>query len=321
MDVWIDITNAPHVPFFKVLIEKLEKRSIDYSVTSRKHKFIAELLELYDIDYVEFGRYGKTLYEKLYESTKRIEELAKYVHRLKPDIGVAKHSVELPRVCFGFKIKSIFVLDNEYAEAQNKLTLPIVDTVVVPECLKLKLNHAELIKFKGVCEVANVKAKAEDDFEVEKPEKTVLVRPPPRYASYLDKKDDTKIIVRKLLDMGLNVIYIARDNERIDGAVTPDRVFSSVNLLSKIRVMIGGGGTMNRESALLGTPTVSFYPGKKLAVDRYLIKLGLIESADVDKVIENLPKYIKRGRKKIDLKAFEDPTDKILEKILEISRC
>jgi uncharacterized protein len=38
-------------------------------------------------------------------------------------------------------------------------------------------------------------------------------------------------------------------------------------LLSHVDVMIGGGGTMNREAALLGVPTYSIFGGERPAVD------------------------------------------------------
>jgi predicted glycosyltransferase len=41
-------------------------------------------------------------------------------------------------------------------------------------------------------------------------------------------------------------------------------------------VFVGGGGTMTAESALLGVPTFSCYPGDPYIISKYLIKNKLI---------------------------------------------
>jgi predicted glycosyltransferase len=52
-------------------------------------------------------------------------------------------------------------------------------------------------------------------------------------------------------------------------------------------LVIGAGGTMNREAALLGTPVISCYPGKLLAVDGFYINKGVMKrSNNVDEVVD-----------------------------------
>jgi len=41
-------------------------------------------------------------------------------------------------------------------------------------------------------------------------------------------------------------------------------------------LFIGAGGTMTREAAVLGIPTISIYQDELLDVDKYLIKKGLM---------------------------------------------
>jgi predicted glycosyltransferase len=57
--------------------------------------------------------------------------------------------------------------------------------------------------------------------------------------------------------------------------------------MKKADLVIGAGGTMNREAALLGTPVISCYPGKQLSVDTYYINKGLMKrSKNLDEIIE-----------------------------------
>jgi len=56
--------------------------------------------------------------------------------------------------------------------------------------------------------------------------------------------------------------------------------------MKKADLVIGAGGTMNREAALLGTPVISCYPGRQLSVDNYYINKGLMNrSTSLDEII------------------------------------
>ena len=59
MRVWVDITNSPHVPFFKPLLALLEERGHDVTVTAREYAQTLELLAQAGIDHEVVGpRHG-----------------------------------------------------------------------------------------------------------------------------------------------------------------------------------------------------------------------------------------------------------------------
>jgi len=60
------------------------------------------------------------------------------------------------------------------------------------------------------------------------------------------------------------------------GVEIPERPIDGRALLATVDFTIGAGGTMTRESALLGTPTYTVFLGKLAAVDAELIRLGRI---------------------------------------------
>ena len=121
------------------------------------------------------------------------------------------------------------------------------------------------------------------------------MRPEPSLASYLDA-DCTKSvltpIVNALKDQA-DILVIPRfktqgeifkDMKNVHIIKTPVDTFS---LMKKADLVIGAGGTMNREAALLGTPVISCYPGKQLSVDTYYIEKGLMKrSTNLDEIIE-----------------------------------
>ena len=65
LKIWIDISNAPHVRFFKDVIKYLEDEGEDLIVTARQFGDIHKLMEVYDIDFISVGKHGVSLYDKL----------------------------------------------------------------------------------------------------------------------------------------------------------------------------------------------------------------------------------------------------------------
>lgn len=307
MKIWIDIVNAPHAWFFKSIIEYLEKEGEEVLITTREYGDVLQLLDILNIEYISVGRHGANLEEKLLRSTGRVYELSKIIAREKPDIAVSKHSIELPRVSFGLGIPSLYVLDNEHALAANKLTLPLCDKIVMPEVmnvwdvLKTGAEPNALVRYNGTSEVIhfiNFKYNPfifEDlNLDLDK-NKTILMRPEPALASYLDA-DCRKSVLSPIVDIlgdYANILVIPRfktqeeifmDDENITIIKPPVDSFS---LMKRCDLVIGAGGTMNREAALLGTPVISCYPGKLLAVDGYYISRGFMKrSTNVDEIVE-----------------------------------
>jgi predicted glycosyltransferase len=68
----------------------------------------------------------------------------------------------------------------------------------------------------------------------------------------------------------------ARRFAQVPGLNVPPRAVDARSLLALADVAIGAGGTMNRESALLGTPTYTAFAARLAAVDSELIRLGLL---------------------------------------------
>ena len=307
MKIWIDISNAPHVRFFKDVIKYLEAEGEDLIVTARQFGDIHKLMDMYDIDFISVGKHGVSLYDKLKESTSRVYNLVDIIADERVDVALSKHSIELPRISFGLGIPSLYVLDNEHALAANKLTLPLTTKLVIPEIfdvwntIKFGMNPNNIIRYNGTCEVTHLEDFVYDENIIEdlgielKKDKIILMRPEPSLASYLDA-DCTKSVltplVNELKDIA-DILVIPRfktqgeifeDIENVQIIKTPVDTFS---LMKKADLVIGAGGTMNRESALLGTPVISCYPGDQLSVDTYYISRGLMKrSTNLNEIIE-----------------------------------
>ncbi len=332
MKVWIDIVNSPHVRFFNGVIKRLKADGHEVLITARDFSNIHDLLDIFELDYVSIGDHGVTLEEKLLSSTKRAYELSKFIAKENVDIAITKHSIELPRVAFGLGIPNVFVLDNEHAIAANKLTLPLTNKLIIPEIfdvwntIHFGMNPNDIVRYNGTCEVTHLEDFVYNENILEdlnlkiKKDKIIFMRPEPSLASYLDT-DCTKSVLTPIVEAlkdDADILIIPRfktqgelfkDIENVHIIQTPVDTFS---LMKKADLVIGAGGTMNREAALLGTPVISCYPGKQLSVDTYYINKGLMKrSTQLDEIISLSKELLYKNHEDINLK-----TDNLIELIV-----
>ena len=315
--IWVDVTNPPHVLFFREFIKGHETL-----VTSRDFGDLGAILDSYGIEHTPVGRHGgKSKEEKLIESSRRVEELAGIVSN-KIDVAVSKQSVELPRVAFGLGVPVIQFIDNEHAEKQNRIVLPLCKKIIVPAALNadklIKQGAAkeQIVKVECTFEATQIK-NFKPNPEVPKAhglEDYILIRPEPYMASYFKGNGMTEELVEKLGDK-YRVVIMPRGAEEYNAMTL--RNADSLNLMYYALAVLGGGGTMTREAALLGTPSISYYPQDLLGVDKFLIENGLLHhSTDTDEIISMLDDIITekeetRKKAKDVITHMEDPFAKL----------
>jgi len=311
--IWIDITNAPHVRFFKDIIRYFQDEGEDLIITARQFGDIHNLMDMYGFDFISVGKHGVKLHEKLKESTARVDNLVDILANEKVDVALSKHSIELPRISFGLGIPSLYVLDNEHAEAANKLTLPLCDRLIAPKIIDMwKLigygaDPNKLIRYNGTSEILHFKSFKYNENIFEDmglditTSKTILMRPEPSLASYLDADCRVSVlspIVEVLKDYA-NILILPRFKEQrvifegIENVTILEPPVDTSSIIKRCDLVIGAGGTMNRESAVLHTPVISCYPGIPLSVDQYYIDQGLMfRSNDTDEIINKALSYL-----------------------------
>lgn len=313
MKIWIDITNAPHVRFFKDVIQYFKDEGEDLIVTSRKFGDIHKLMDMYGIDFISVGKHGVSLEEKLRASTTRVTELVDIISPEKVDVAISKHSIELPRISFGLGIPSLYVLDNEHAVAANKLTLPLCDRIIAPNVINMwKLmeygaDPNKILNYKGTSELMHFNNFKHNenifgDLDLDLPlQKTILMRPEPSLASYLDA-DCSKSVLSPVVDVlkdYANILILPRFKEQaqifegIKNVTILKPPVDTSSIIKSCDLVIGAGGTMNREAAILQTPVISCYPGTTLSVDQFYIDQDLMcRTTDLDEIIKRALSFI-----------------------------
>src|SRR5919197_330 len=136
MKVWIDITNSPHVPFFRPLIQLLRDRGADVEITTRDYAQTLQLLELHGIEATVLGEHGgRSALGKAGSLVSRLRALHAWARHRRFDLALAHGSHELALTARRLGIASATAFDYEFAWLQHQLGCRAATRVVVPEAI------------------------------------------------------------------------------------------------------------------------------------------------------------------------------------------
>lgn len=161
MKIWFDILTPKQIMFFKPAIDLLQKEGHDVLGTSRNYREANELSHLKDLKLLMVGSHGgSNLYDKLFQSSKRIVELTKIVSKFSPDVVVSFSSPEASRVAFGLGKHHLGFNDSPHAEAVARLTIPLLSKLFSPKAIpigawkKYGIASSHIIRYDGLDPIA-----------------------------------------------------------------------------------------------------------------------------------------------------------------------
>ncbi len=307
MKIWIDISNAPHVNFFKDFINEW-KEKYEVIVTTRPLSNTIDLLEKNKIEFNVVGtHYGKKSFAKLFGFFKRSNELYKFLKFQNIDIAISQSSFYSPFVAKKLKIKSIYTNDNEFAKG-NYIGFFLANRILLPEALgewvKGRFFRKKVLLYPGVKEGIYIKLKKDRRSNNKNP--IIYFRPEPWHAQYHDFDIDTFDNVLIDLAHKNKIIVLSRDSNQMSHYKELSKRNTNINVPISVEtvetisencdIFLGAGGSMTREFAIMGIPTISLYQGELLEVDKYLINNGVLVSEKIpsrinqnyiDQLIEN----------------------------------
>lgn len=322
MRIWYDACTGKQVRYGVAIAKRLRALGHEVILTTRKHPDTLPLAEFLKEEFIVVGKYVPgPLISRLRESARRQLAFCKMFEKDIPDVAISHRSVELCRVAFGLRIPNISTHDTVHAEAINRLTMPLIDFLVISKALPKSsvkgYGIKKIYRFDGVDEVAWIKNfKPEIKYDYKKP--LIVVREIEEKAVYTQEKENlTRILAKKLSSLG-NVLFLPRYKKRsVKGLIIPKDFVDSASLVSQADLVISAGGTIAREAALQGIPTIVIPTFGKLHVNIYLAKKGFpIFTSPPDKVLT----YVKRlmGKTwdvKNLLETLENPVD-VIERII-----
>ena len=299
MKVWLDLSNSPHPLLFAPIARRLEQMGHSIAVTARDNAQTVELArerwERVDVIGEESpaGRCAKGA-----AMARRVRELAAWARRERPGVALSHNSYGQIVAARSLGIPSITAMDFEHQRV-NHLAFRLATCVLLPRALegtgvrrqgaagsktqfydglKEEIYLADFEPDPSVLEAAGVARGPE----------TVLVvaRTPPSRAIY--HQFGNPLFFDALRAIGQQpdarcVVLVRHPEQReaieplgLENVSVPRQAVDSRSLMHAADLVLGAGGTMTREAALLGVPTFSLFAGATPAVDTWLERRGAL---------------------------------------------
>jgi predicted glycosyltransferase len=292
--VWIDLANSPHVPLLVPVVERLEAEGHEVLLTARDHAQTVQLARAHWPSVpVVGGASPPGRIAKASAITGRAVALRRFARRTRPAVAFSHGSYSQLLAARAAGVPGVTMMDYEHQPA-NHLSFRIARRVIVPDCFpddalrRFGAAPAKVLRYEGFKEELYLSgfepdARVLDELGLDPSRVIAVFRPPPEGALYHPMANthfaDVLAAAREREDVQIVVLPRTPD-QRVRYATgsghvaIPDNAVDAPSLLALADVTVGGGGTMTRESAILGTPTYTVFAGRLAAVDAALVNAG-----------------------------------------------
>lgn len=292
--VWVDVTNSPHVLFFRPILRRFDDAGVGWTLTARDFAQTVGLLQRFGIAHTVVGRHGgATLRGKGLGLVRRATALALFGRGRGFTQAVSHGSNDLAVAARLLRIHSTVLHDFEGATGMHKVNFRLADKVMLPEVIpfeplaRLGLDRRRYRPYPGLKEqVALADFEPDpgvlDELGLDRSRPVVVMRPPATMSLYHRGLHNTvfEAVLSRVLDEQAQVVLLPRTPEQAaafgdaTGVLVPPGPVDGPSLVWAADAVISAGGTMNREAAVLGVPTWTTFAGELGAVDRQLIAEG-----------------------------------------------
>jgi predicted glycosyltransferase len=326
--IWIDLDNSPHVPLFAPVIKRYRAEGQKVLLTARDFAQTVELLERAGLkgEFDVVGKhFGKNKFKKVFGLLWRAQELVDYVQAARKkgaEIGAALSHGSRAMVLAARRlgIPVITMYDYEYTETLifNVLSHKVLVPEKIPDATldAIGLAPKKRVKYSGYKEELYLRhyeadkhfletVALDNNMTIDCSRIIVTLRPPASAANY--HNDESEKILSKLTDKLLRRAdvftfilprtaeqklelekHFAEKNYPKESHLIPKKAVNGLDLAFNSDLLISGGGTMNREAALLGVPVYSIFAGKQGALDKDMEACGVIRFIRSERDVEKI---------------------------------
>ncbi len=314
--IWIDLDNSPHVPFFRPIINSLNRKGYKVLITARDNSQTCELADRYLINYFRVGKhYGRNKIIKVIATINRALALAIIMRKRNIKLAVAHGSRAQVLAARFLRIPSLGISDYEYTTGLGSPNWVMYPKVLAETSLingKIKPLAYPGIKEDVYLPYFEPDLSLRQYLGIRQDDILVTIRPPATEAHYHNPEserlfeaavnwlrtfDTVRIVILPRYESQLKYLYKKWPEEiRNKKIIIPSEALDGLNLLWNSDLVISGGGTMNREAAALRVPVYSIFRGKIGAVDKWLNEQGRLELITA---VEEIPNKIKVKKREI----------------------
>jgi predicted glycosyltransferase len=281
------------------IIERLRASGHEVRVTARDYGQTQGVLERLGIAYESVGHHaGGRLTHKGVAAARRSIGLTRWARPEGFELGLGHGSVELAVVSTMLRIPSVQMQDYEHAGLQRQIAFRAARRVLAPNAIPVEAMRSagasprKLFLYPGLKEDYYLADFEPDpavlaELEIDPGAVLVVVRPPPETSAYHAANPLYQGLLGRLAgEPDAVAVVIPRTGEQEESLrrraahvggrslIVPGRAIDAQSLIAYADLVVGAGGTMNREAVALGTPVYTIFSGRMGAVDEQLIAAG-----------------------------------------------
>lgn len=340
------------MPLFVPIVRRCEALGRRVVLTARNYAQTVELLQNAGLEgkFVVIGEHaGKSKVKKLLGLVERAVALRAYIRALRKSgvqvsVALSHGSRSMVLAARQLGIPTITMYDYEYTETFifNTFSNYVMVPSRIPDATldKIGLKPHKRIRYEGYKEELYLsyyepdtafwqKVEAENGVTIDLKKVIVTLRPPASAANYHNAQSEAilEALLRRLLTNAevWTIVLPRTEAQRTElealvhrlqlstsQMLIPKRAVNGLDLAYHSDLLISGGGTMNREAALLGVPVYSIFAGKQGALDADMERRGMIRFIRSEEEVQNIPL-----RKKDPSTTPYRPSNRVEEAILQ----
>ncbi len=299
MKIWLDLSNSPHPLLFAPIARRLGERGHEVGVTARDNAQTAELTLARWPDARIIGAespQGRRAKARMVGA--RVRALRRWARDFRADVALSHNSYAQILAARSLAIPVVTAMDYE-GQPLNHVAFRLAKVILMPEALRDSAVRAQGASARRTSFYSGFKEEIYlGDFEPDpgvcdsllgalEDRRLVVMRTPPTRAVYHRFGNElfTEAIDALCADDRTLVVVLPRYPEQrreletlgLANLRVPAHAVDSRSLMYRADLVVGAGGTMTREAALMGVPTYSVFAGRQPAVDRALEREGLLK--------------------------------------------
>jgi uncharacterized protein len=281
---------------FAPIVRALRERGHDVVLTARDNAQTIELArERWDDVTVIGGPSPRQRAAKAAQLARRVRDLRSWAAARRPDVALSHNSYAQIVAARLLRVRTVTAMDYEHQPA-NHLAFRLAHRVLLPEALRGSAvarqgaRDGKVRWYPGLKEELYLGEVRNDHDPLGRlgvaranGEAIVVARTPPERALYhgADNPLFPTTIATVAEQPHVRCIVLTRYPEQRTALqslsprlTVPTAAVEALSVMREADLVIGAGGTMTREAALLGVPTVSVFAGRRPAVDAWLEERG-----------------------------------------------
>jgi uncharacterized protein len=341
MRIWIDLANSPHPLLFAPIARRLEELGHEVGITARDNAQTVELaLERWPDATIIGGQSPKSRAKKARMMAQRVRSLGRWARGFRADVALSHNSYGQIVAARALGLRVVTAMDYE-GQPANHLAFRLAHVILMPEALRGSGVHRQGASDRRARFYPGFKEEIYlGDFEPDlgvldslgiarNGRPLIVARTPPNHAAYHQFGNPLfgEAIEALGSDAHATVVVLVRHTEQreaikalgMTNLFVPDHAIDSRSLMYQADLVVGAGGTMTREAALMGVPTYSVFAGEQPAVDRELERQSRLRRLqEIDELVPVRPRPTEphpiaalRARAEALIDLFADMTIKV----------